>query len=435
MRIPTHLLTAFSSWGSRAVSSLTQILSIGYLIDILGEQNYAMFVLLSGLIAWGTIADFGLGYSLQNFISEQRSVNANYSEYIVASVSLMSIGFILLTFLLWPLSNLIVPFYLQGFDSEKVPDKAILLYTSLFIFSITYFGAVIYRVWFAENKGILVNIISASISLIGFLSLIIISNANLGYSFYLIIFSFLGPAAIIPFVLLFGRFFKEIKKCHRIRSDIIKPIVRRASGFLIFSILTTIIIQTDYIVMSQVLKPSEIITYSVLMKIFGIVFFVFSALLQALWPVCVEYRVQGKWVQLNNLIKLYILLGVIFVIACSIGFYIFRMEIIGMISHNLDPYVKWTIIALFCVYYILRIWSETFSMLLQSMNFLRPLWYLLPIQALLNLFLQWNLSKEYGMQGMLIGVITSFALTTVIFLPLIYSNRIGKMKVLNNPSY
>ena len=106
-----------------------------------------------------------------------------------------------------------------------------------------------------------------------------------------------------------------------------------------------------------------------------------------------------------------------------------------MISHNLDPNIKWTIIALFCVYYILRIWSETFSMLLQSMNFLRPLWYLLPIQALLNLFLQWNLSKEYGMQGMLIGVITSFALTTVIFLPLIYSNRIGKMKVLNNPSY
>ncbi|MDN0088602.1 MATE family efflux transporter [Yersinia nurmii] len=433
--LPNHFLTALTSWMSRAVSSLTQILSIGYLLDILGENNYALFVLLSGLIAWGTIADFGFGYSLQNFISERRAINRSYNEYIIISVCMMFIGFVLLMMLLWPLSKLIVPYYLQAFNDYLVSEKVALLYMSLFIFSTTYFGAVIYRIWFAEQKGVLVNIVSATISLVGFFFIFIISKANVSQNIYLIIFLFLGPAAVIPFFILIVRFMKEIKKASACRDNysiLVKPILKRSSGFLLFSILTTVIIQTDYLVMSQVLQPSEIITYSVLMKIFGVIFFVFSALLQALWPVCAEYRVQGKWRQLNNIVKLYLFLGVILVILSTIGIYLFKIEILGLISQNINSDIKWTIIALFGLYFILRIWSETFSMLLQSMNILKPLWYLLPVQALLNLGLQWNLSKIYGMEGMLLGLITSFLFTTVIFLPLIYINKVSKMNTSAN---
>lgn len=433
--LPNHFLTALTSWMSRAVSSLTQILSIGYLLDILGENNYALFVLLSGLIAWGTIADFGFGYSLQNFISERRAINRSYNEYIIISVCMMFIGFVLLMMLLWPLSKLIVPYYLQAFNDYLVSEKVALLYMSLFIFSTTYFGAVIYRIWFAEQKGVLVNIVSATISLVGFFFIFIISKANISQNIYLIIFLFLGPAAVIPFFILIVRFMKEIKKasaCSDNYSILVKPILKRSSGFLLFSILTTVIIQTDYLVMSQVLQPSEIIIYSVLMKIFGVIFFVFSALLQALWPVCAEYRVQGKWRQLNNIVKLYLFLGVILVILSTIGIYLFKIEILGLISQNINSDIKWTIIALFGLYFILRIWSETFSMLLQSMNILKPLWYLLPVQALLNLGLQWNLSKIYGMEGMLLGLITSFLFTTVIFLPLIYINKVSKMNTSAN---
>ncbi len=56
-----------------------------------------------------------------------------------------------------------------------------------------------------------------------------------------------------------------------------------------FSSLSIIVLQTDYIVMSQ-LSAADIIKYTVTMKIFGLMFFIYTAVLQALWPVCAELQ-------------------------------------------------------------------------------------------------------------------------------------------------
>ncbi len=57
-----------------------------------------------------------------------------------------------------------------------------------------------------------------------------------------------------------------------------------------FSSLSIIVLQTDYIVMSQKLSAADIIKYTVTMKIFGLMFFIYTAVLQALWPVCAELQ-------------------------------------------------------------------------------------------------------------------------------------------------
>ena len=73
LKIPNHLIIAGSSWLSKIVIAGVQVASISYLLSILGEEKYAVFNLLTGLLVWCSAVDFGIGTGLQNYISECRA--------------------------------------------------------------------------------------------------------------------------------------------------------------------------------------------------------------------------------------------------------------------------------------------------------------------------------------------------------------------------
>ncbi|EGG7761707.1 transporter, partial [Salmonella enterica] len=54
-------MVAGSSWLSKIIVAGVQLASISYLISILGEEKYAIFSLLTGLLVWCSAVDFGIG--------------------------------------------------------------------------------------------------------------------------------------------------------------------------------------------------------------------------------------------------------------------------------------------------------------------------------------------------------------------------------------
>lgn len=94
-KIPNHFYIAASSLVAKLVIALVQVISIHYLLNILGENKYAAFVLLSGFLVFFGGADFGIGSSLQNYISERRAKNEKYNDYIKASVNIIILGLVL----------------------------------------------------------------------------------------------------------------------------------------------------------------------------------------------------------------------------------------------------------------------------------------------------------------------------------------------------
>ncbi|WP_422824300.1 polysaccharide biosynthesis C-terminal domain-containing protein [Xenorhabdus siamensis] len=83
---------------------------------------------------------------------------------------------------------------------------------------------------------------------------------------------------------------------------------------------------------------------------------------------------------------------------------------------------------LFAAYFSIRVWSDTYAMLLQSMNELKPLWLIVPFQATLSFGLQWYLAGKFKIYGILIGLIISFILTVVIFLPIFYRKKVKELR-------
>ncbi len=181
-----------------------------------------------------------------------------------------------------------------------------------------------------------------------------------------------------------------------------------------------IVLQTDYIVMSQKLSAADIIKYTVTMKIFGLMFFIYTAVLQALWPVCAELRVKMQWRKLHRIIFLNIIGGVFFIGLGTLFIYVLKDYIYSIIANGIDYNISEVVFVLLAVYFSIRVWCDTFAMLLQSMNQLKILWLIVPCQALIGGVTQWYFAEHYGIVGILYGLILSFSLTVFWGLPVYY---------------
>ncbi|EIK5017861.1 MATE family efflux transporter [Salmonella enterica] len=424
LKIPSHLIVAGSSWLSKIIIAGVQLASISYLISILGEEKYAIFSLLTGLLVWCSAVDFGIGTGLQNYISECRAKKKSYDAYIKSALHLSFIAIIFFIALFYIFSGVISAKYLSSFH-EILQDKTrMLFFTSCLVFSSIGIGAIAYKILFAELVGWKANLLNALSYMIGMLGLLYIYYRGISVDIKLSLIVLYLPVGMISLCYIVYRYIKlyhvKTTKSHYI------AILRRSSGFFLFTLLSIVVLQTDYMVISQRLTPADIVQYTVTMKIFGLVFFIYTAILQALWPICAELRVKQQWKKLNKMIGVNILLGSLYVVGCTIFIYLFKEQIFSVIAKDINYQVSILSFMLIGIYFCIRVWCDTYAMLLQSMNYLKILWILVPLQAIIGGIAQWYFSSTLGISGVLLGLIISFALTVFWGLPLTYLIKANK---------
>ncbi|EBR4350934.1 MATE family efflux transporter, partial [Salmonella enterica] len=337
-KIPSHLIVAGSSWLSKIIIAGVQLASISYLISILGEEKYAIFSLLTGLLVWCSAVDFGIGTGLQNYISECRAKNKSYDAYIKSALHLSFIAIIFFIALFYIFSGVISAKYLSSFH-EVLQDKTrMLFFTSCLVFSSIGIGAIAYKILFAELVGWKANLLNALSYMIGMLGLLYIYYRGISVDIKLSLIVLYLPVGMISLCYIVYRYIKlyhvKTTKSHYI------AILRRSSGFFLFTLLSIVVLQTDYMVISQRLTPADIVQYTVTMKIFGLVFFIYTAILQALWPICAELRVKQQWKKLNKMIGVNILLGSLYVVGCTIFIYLFKEQIFSVIAKDINYQVS-----------------------------------------------------------------------------------------------
>ncbi|QTL39797.1 MATE family efflux transporter [Xenorhabdus budapestensis] len=425
LKIPNHLIVASSSWLSKIIIAGVQILSISYLMPLLGEDEYAVFSLLTGLLVWCSIVDLGVGNSLQNYISESRAKNENYDSYIKSSLHIIAVSFILFFFFFYLFSNILASFYLSSFDHLINGESGNLFFTASIIFSTISIGTVAYKILFAELIGWKANLYNAMSYLIGFLGITVVHKYNINTDINNSLIILYAPVGLISLSYISYRYLKLINVRTTWQSHLL--ILKRSIGFLIFSFLSILVLQADYIVISQKLSASDIVIYTVTMKIFGLVFFIYSAVLQALWPICAELRIKHQWAKLNKMIFVNIIFGMTFICISTLFIYFFKEKIISIISKEINYNLDASVYAIIALYFCIRVWCDTYAMLLQSMNSLKILWFFVPCQAVISGTAQWYLSEYLGVSGILLGLTLSFILTVCWGLPIAYINKVKKV--------
>jgi len=169
--------------------------------------------------------------------------------------------------------------------------------------------------------------------------------------------------------------------------------------------------------MSRILSPFDITLYNIISKVFFLLYFVYSAILMALWPNCTEFLSQKKWGKANKILKTHIALGTIIIIIGTIAFILTRQIIISILAPGENFIISTSTILLFGVLNILRVWTDTYAVMLQSISQIKIFWIFIPIQGLISFLGQYYCGLHFGINGIVIGLIISFLLTSVWILP------------------
>lgn len=414
-KLETFHIVTIVAWISRIFQALVQVVIILLVTSILNTEEYAAFVLLTSLITWYMLADFGIGLSLQNIISELRTKNENPSKYIGSAIVALIVLYIFFSLLLYLFSTVLAESLLARY--ENIQNQNTIFFISSILMLTSAMSSIIYKIWYAVEKGYLSNILPAiasiiSLALIYAIGILYKNNENL---LLYIMVAFLLPTCFLPFffmvkLILANNFFFE--------KDLSIFLVKRGSGFFLFGLVAAITLQLDYIIISHTLNSnSDLIIYHTLSKVFGISFFIYSAFLLAIWPNITEKISSGQSHLIKNYIKKYIPLGIYFMIFFTFLVVILIDSIMPFLVRNTEIKVSVALIILFGIYYIIRVITDTFAMILQSGNNLKPLWTAVPIQAALSVTLQLYLAEKLGLNGVLIALILSFLLTVSWYLP------------------
>ncbi len=410
--------------------AIIQIASIRVLTSGLGVNHYAIFALLTALTGWFMLADGGLGASLQNYISEQRAKDCAYESYVKSASAVAGIMLLFAIVVLYVLSPLISSIYLERFSSVGSASKEHMLLFSGIILLCSSFGGIIYKIWYAEQKGYFSNIVPAIASFIGYLAIVVVNNSHANDRLMLSLIAFLFPPAMLPSVALIIRNAIAIKSEKlKISTDITVKVVKRAVHFWFFGLMAALVLQVDYIIMSQFISSYDIVLYTISIKTFGILLMVYGSLLSALWPVFSEAIALGQWSKVYVYTRKYLGIGLLF-IAISTFCLLWTMPlVVSIVVPRGRIIVPTGVIILFGVYCMLRVWTDTFAMILQSMSEFKSLWIFVPIQAVVTITIQWSCAPIFGLYGILFGLIGSFILTVAWALPLAVRNKFSASQV------
>jgi O-antigen/teichoic acid export membrane protein len=392
---------------------------------------YSVILLLGALIAWTQLAELGLGSALQNYISEQNAKQSG-SNHTVTGIIQAYLGLTIIAMLLLSLvGGLIAPIYLGGVYPEGSEVLTNVFVSTLSLLIMVNLGTLAFKIYNANREpwiGYLYQILGSVLTILLMLSLPrLFPTPDLLTT---AIFYFLGPAiaSLFSFIGLLYRYKYNIFSLSLIQIErgIINKIAGGSLNFLVFNVVSAFVLTADYVVMSQLLDAEDIAFYGTTLKVFGLVFVMYSSILVVEWPKCSEDFHLKKSNRHQHVLSRIMRFGIAYTLVFTLVFAVSIskfFEILGMGTTEVGILFP----LLFGGYFVIRIFTDTYTMLLQSMSELKPIILLTPVQAFLSFALQIFFVFQFGLNGVLIGLILSYLLTVTSFLPVFYVRSINRM--------
>lgn len=401
------------------VIALVQLFSIRILLEGLGGERYAVFVLLNAFIAWYMLADMGVGASLQNHMSEERARGGDERRYQVLSALVAAPLLALAIGLLYLLSPYLSSVLFKPFPFMGGTEKARLFFVSGVLSLGLAIGSIAYKEWYAQHKGHLSNIVPALGAVIGFalVALVMQQRWELQNKLIWAVVAFSCPATLLSLGAFIGQLTSLSKASWKPDTTIFRKFIARSLKFWLLTLLATATLNVDYLIISQYLEAHEIVVYGVTSRLFGFVAYFYTSLYSALWPHMTEAITKNDWKKVKVNVGNAFLFSAGIIVAFTIFLLLFMPSVANLLSPREKLEVPLLFILLLGIYHLLLTWSHGFSVVLLSMSDVRFLVVWGVAQALLSVLFQVLFVRLWGIYGITLGLTASFLLTAVWVIP------------------
>lgn len=417
-RMSHHSKITIYSWLSRIISSGLQFINLKLFLDYLGIEHYAIIVILISLQSYFMVMDLSIGYSLQNYITKANTKLKKIdivgsTAFVAVVVSTLILGTFTFIF-----SNLITEFLFINFKNIKIDFHTLFIFSAA-IFMLGTLANLTIRTLYASHQGHIPNIITAIASGTSTILILIATYSHYlnGFKLYVSIVIMAVPNTLLLLIFLLRLYNKYDFSIFKFNIKIAKRLYYRSIHFWLIGLLALLVLQVDYLILAKTVNSTEIVTYNILTKIYSVFYMLFTTALLTLWPVLTEAYHKNEFEKMTKYIKKYILIGMLFYIFVGITVLLLNDFIVDLLTNG-KVLLNYPTIIKYTVYQMLGIWVGVFATVLQSIGDTKFLAFWTFIQACITIPLEYFLSLNYGIDGLILALIISFLCTGAVALPL-----------------
>jgi O-antigen/teichoic acid export membrane protein len=332
-RIKNAGLTGITTLSVKGIVVLVGIISIPLTVKYLGNERYGLWLLLSLLLSWISIADLGLASSLTNTIAfADGKEDINLAKEALSSAFWIMVGTAVIIFVLFFLINPYIPwakvFKVTSPEAKIEVGPAVI--STVLIFALRLPLSVPSRVFAGYQKGYFYQLWNGLGNIIGVFGLIIGIRFNV--SMPTLIFAFFGTPLIGDLLAMGHLFFWQTQPLKPsfsyFRYSLAKRLLKTGFKFWIIQISAILFMQTDLIIVDQMFGATQVAIYGVALKLFSLIWIVQVAFISPLWPTYCEAlaRKDIKWI--TRTYKFSISLSIIWCLLAGILLVIFTPRIV-----------------------------------------------------------------------------------------------------------
>lgn len=401
-------VSAFSNIVSKFVFSLVSLISVAITVNYLGKEQFGLWMVVSSLVVWLQIIDFGIGNGLTNALSEAYGnddrtsatayINTAIVTHVGVSTLLLPFFFSLSHYLPW---SLVLDINDPGMS--KLAAKCFTVAGVILIIGLPL--ACLSRVFAAFQMGYINSITQTIGSLISLVCIVLAIKLQLGLPYLVLstslapIFSSLLSWPVVPKIFPWYSFSLRSVGSHALRRIAITsiPILALQIGALLINQLVNVLL-------AHLGSLTLVADYNVLMRIYMLFFMTGSCIVLPFFPAIREAfeRRERNWVRGAVFRALFFRTFTIVIPCCFLPFW-GNWLILIWIKEPLDNPFGWFGWTFLSICMLLSSFSSTLGEILTHLDVIKSQLKIIFIAATVALTGMYTLVPSQGLSGIFLS--------------------------------
>lgn len=410
-------LTSLSSAATKVITGATLLLSVKLTLPYLGNEQYAVWVVISSTLAMLTWSDCGLGNGLMNVISDAHGRDDRHAARVGVSSSmflLTCVAMLILVVAALAYRNVDWAAYFKVSGAIARAEYSRTFIVCLVCFSLALPFGIVSRIHSGLQEGYIANFYTSLASLCSLVGIMI------GIHFRLGLVWLAATAASAPLVaglvnavhLFVFRHTWLMPRRADVRMSMSLMLLRAGMLFLVLQASQAIGFQSDNVVIARVMGTSYVPQYSLPSRLFQFVPVMFGFVLASLWPAYREAVARGDvaWAQRTFYRSVLTSIGVnlpVVAMLLLLGPFLLRLWV-GDAVH----FSRLLLIALAVQVMVNSVYNPI-AFFLNGMGVLGPQAIFTLVMAVVNITASILLTREVGISGVVWGSSIALSLCSI----------------------
>lgn len=400
----------------RGISVLCSLVIVPLTIGYVTKYEYGIWLTISSLVAWLGFFDLGIGNGLRNKFIEAIENGKHRLARIYVSTAYTIISLIVVS--VW-LIAIVASFFINWceiLNADYSLENEIFLTLVIVItnFSIIFILGLNRTLLNAIQKPAIASSFDTITQVLLCAVILILIHTTKG-SLTNLAFAMGGTSIFVLIISNIWTFKTHLKKykptIKYVRFRLAKGIMSMGLLFFFLQIIAIAFYQTNNLIISHYVGPDEVTVYNIAYKYMNVLTMIFTILITPFWSAFAEANVNGdyRWMKKvqKKLIQVVAVIAVIGIIMCFISPWFYKFWL-----HGTAVIVPITVTILVFGFHICNIWSTLWTQLLSGFGKIRLqlICSTLCCASYLPLGI-WG-CKQFGLIGLLVASLISFALFT-----------------------